>query len=198
MEGKLYENITVGLVITGSFCTFKKIINVIQSMKDRGMDIVPVFSERVQNTDNRFNKAEEFIKDVEAITGNKGMYSITDAEPVGPKGLFDVLLIAPCTGNTMAKLANGITDSTALMAAKAHLRNEKPLVIALSTNDALGMNLKNIGMLMNVKNIYFVPFGQDNYNKKPSSMVAHMDRTVDTIIAALNGKQVQPVIVSPY
>ena len=166
MEGKLYENITVGLVITGSFCTFKKIINVIQSMKDRGMDIVPVFSERVQNTDNRFNKAEEFIKEVEAITGNKGMYCIT--------------------------------DSTALMAAKAHLRNEKPLVIALSTNDALGMNLKNIGMLMNVKNIYFVPFGQDNYNKKPSSMVAHMDRTVDTIIAALNGKQVQPVVVSPY
>lgn len=198
MERKLYEKITVGLVITGSFCTFKKIITVIQDLKGRGMDVVPVFSERVQTTDNRFNKADEFITEVEAITGHKGMYSITDAEPVGPKKIFDVLVIAPCTGNTMAKLANGITDSTALMAAKAHLRNEKPLIIAMSTNDALGMNLKNIGMLMNIKNIYFVPFGQDNYNKKPSSMVAHMDRTTDTVIAALAGKQLQPVVVSPY
>ena len=182
MELKLYNNITVGLVITGSFCTFKKIIAVIQSLKDRGMNVVPVFSENVQSIDNRFNNAKDFIKEIEELTGQKGIYSIPEAEPIGPKALFDVVVIAPCTGNTMAKLANGITDSTALMAAKAHLRNNRPLVIAISTNDALGMNLKNIGQLMNVKNIYFVPFGQDNYNKKPNSMIAHLDRTVDTVI----------------
>ena len=198
MELKLYNNITVGLVITGSFCTFKKIIAVIQSLKDRGMNVVPVFSENVQSIDNRFNNAKDFIKEIEELTGQKGIYSIPEAEPIGPKALFDVVVIAPCTGNTMAKLANGITDSTALMSAKAHLRNNRPLVIAISTNDALGMNLKNIGQLMNVKNIYFVPFGQDNYNKKPNSMIAHLDRTVDTVILALEGKQLQPVVVSPF
>lgn len=198
MELKLYNNITVGLVITGSFCTFKKIIAVIQSLKDRGMNVVPVFSENVQSIDNRFNNAKDFIKEIEELTGQKGIYSIPEAEPIGPKALFDVVVIAPCTGNTMAKLANGITDSTALMAAKAHLRNNRPLVIAISTNDALGMDLKNIGQLMNVKNIYFVPFGQDNYNKKPNSMIAHLDRTVDTVILALEGKQLQPVVVSPF
>ena len=198
MELKLYNNITVGLVITGSFCTFKKIIAVIQSLKDRGMNVVPVFSENVQSIDNRFNNAKDFIKEIEELTGQKGIYSIPEAEPIGPKALFDVVVIAPCTGNTMEKLANGITDSTALMAAKAHLRNNRPLVIAISTNDALGMNLKNIGQLMNVKNIYFVPFGQDNYNKKPNSMIAHLDRTVDTVILALEGKQLQPVVVSPF
>ena len=198
MELKLYNNITVGLVITGSFCTFKKIIAVIQSLKDRGMNVVPVFSENVQSIDNRFNNAKDFIKEIEELTGQKGIYSIPEAEPIGPKALFDVVVIAPCTGNTMAKLANGITDSTALMAAKAHLRNNRPLVIAISTNDALGINLKNIGQLMNVKNIYFVPFGQDNYNKKPNSMIAHLDRTVDTVILALEGKQLQPVVVSPF
>ena len=198
MELKLYNNITVGLVITGSFCTFKKIIAVIQSLKDRGMNVVPVFSENVQSIDNRFNNAKDFIKEIEELTGQKGIYSIPEAEPIGPKAVFDVVVIAPCTGNTMAKLANGITDSTALMAAKAHLRNNRPLVIAISTNDALGMNLKNIGQLMNVKNIYFVPFGQDNYNKKPNSMIAHLDRTVDTVILALEGKQLQPVVVSPF
>ena len=198
MELKLYNNITIGLVITGSFCTFKKIIAVIQSLKDRGMNVVPVFSENVQSIDNRFNNATDFIKEIEELTGQKGIYSIPEAEPIGPKALFDVVVIAPCTGNTMAKLANGITDSTALMAAKAHLRNNRPLVIAISTNDALGMNLKNIGQLLNVKNIYFVPFGQDNYNKKPNSMIAHLDRTVDTVILALEGKQLQPVVVSPF
>ena len=172
MELKLYNNITVGLVITGSFCTFKKIIAVIQSLKDRGMNVVPVFSENVQSIDNRFNNAKDFIKEIEELTGQKGIYSIPEAEPIGPKALF--------------------------MAAKAHLRNNRPLVIAISTNDALGMNLKNIGQLMNVKNIYFVPFGQDNYNKKPNSMIAHLDRTVDTVILALEGKQLQPVVVSPF
>ena len=134
------------------------------------------------------------MKEIEDIAGKKGIYSICEAEPIGPKGYLDVLVIAPCTGNTMAKLCNGITDSPVLMAAKAHLRNEKPLVISISTNDALGMNFKNLGQLMNMKNIYFVPFGQDNYEKKPASMIAHTELIIDTIQAALQGKQIQPVI----
>ena len=119
-------------------------------------------------------------------------------EPIGPKSSLDALVIAPCTGNTIAKLAAGITDTPVLMAAKAHLRNEKPLVISISTNDALGMNFKNIGTLMNIKNIYFVPFGQDNYEKKHHSMIAHVEKIPDTIEAALQGKQIQPVIASPF
>ena len=132
------------------------------------------------------------------ITGKEPISTIPDAEPIGPKALFDILLIAPCTGNTLSKLANGISDTPVLMAAKAHLRNNRPLVISLSTNDALGMNLKNIGILLNTKNIYFVPFGQDNYRTKPNSMIAHTNLIPQTIQQALNGKQIQPVIRSPY
>ena len=124
--------------------------------------------------------------------------TIPDAEPIGPKGYLDALVIAPCTGNTMAKLCNGITDTPVLMAAKAHLRNEKPLIISMSSNDALGMNLKNIGMLMNMKNIYFVPFGQDNYQKKPNSMIAHVELIAETVEAALEGRQIQPIVRSPF
>lgn len=126
------------------------------------------------------------------------MIPLQNAEPIGPKSSLDALVIAPCTGNTIAKLAAGITDTPVLMAAKAHLRNEKPLVISISTNDALGMNFKNIGTLMNIKNIYFVPFGQDNYEKKHHSMIAHVEKIPDTIEAALQGKQIQPVIASPF
>lgn len=122
------------------------------------------------------------------------MLTIPQAEPIGPKSLLDILVILPCTGNTIAKLANGITDTPALMAAKAHLRNEKPLLISISTNDALGMNMKNIGLLLNAKNIYFVPFGQDNPEKKPNSMIARTELLIPSIEAALNGKQYQPVI----
>ena len=132
------------------------------------------------------------------ITGEDGIYTIAEAEPIGPKGNLDVLVLAPCTGNTLAKLTAGITDTPVLMAAKAHLRNEKPLVIAISTNDALGMNFKNIGTLMNIKNIYFVPFGQDNYEKKHSSMIAHMEQLPETIMEALEGRQLQPVVQSPF
>ncbi len=190
------RKITVGWVMTGSFCTFEKVSVAIQQMVQQGIRVIPVFSERVQHTDNRFNKAKEYMRRIEQITGEKGIYTIPEAEPIGPKALFDACIIAPCTGNTMAKLAHGITDSTALMAAKAHLRNERPLIIAISTNDALGLNLKNIGLLMNVKNIYFVPFGQDNYKKKQTSMVAHMDLISNTLEAALRGKQIQPVIMA--
>ena len=148
--------------------------------------------------DTRFQKAGDFVSQVQEITGNKGIFTIQEAEPIGPKGYLDALIIAPCTGNTLAKLCHGITDSTVLMAAKAHLRNEKPLIISISTNDALGMNFANLGQMMNTKNIYFVPFGQDNYKKKTNSMVAHVELIPDTIEAALAGKQLQPVIQSPF
>ncbi len=191
---KELKELTVGLAITGSFCTFDKIKKAAKELKETGMDIQPIFSNQTVTCDNRFGKAEDFVREIEEIAGKKGIYSICEAEPIGPKGYLDVLVIAPCTGNTMAKLCNGITDSPVLMAAKAHLRNEKPLVISISTNDALGMNFKNLGQLMNMKNIYFVPFGQDNYEKKPASMIAHTDLIIDTIQAALQGKQIQPVI----
>lgn len=192
------NELTVGFAITGSFCTFDKIITVIEKLVEEGMEIIPIFSEHVQTMDTRFDQADVFTKRIETITGHKAIRTIQEAEPIGPKGYLDALVIAPCTGNTMAKLCNGISDTSVLMAAKAHLRNDKPLILSMSTNDALGMNLKNIGMLMNMKNIYFVPFGQDNYNKKPNSMIAHVDLIGDTILAAMEKKQLQPLVQSPF
>lgn len=194
---KKYDT-TVGFAITGSFCTFDKITLAIQELVDDGAHVIPIFSEHAQTLDTRFGQADEFVKQIEKITGHDAIRTIAEAEPIGPKDYLDVLVIAPCTGNTMAKLCNGITDTPVLMAAKAHLRNEKPLVISMSTNDALGMNLKNIGMLMNMKNIYFVPFGQDNHVKKPNSMIAHVELLGETIEEALKGRQLQPLVRSPF
>lgn len=192
------NKVKIGFAITGSFCTFEKIKEIIEKMTGEGMEITPVFSDNTQKIDSRFGKTEEFIKEVERLTGKKGICTIQEAEPIGPSGCLDALVIAPCTGNTMAKLCNGITDTPVLMAAKAHLRNEKPLILAVSTNDALGINFKNLGLLANMKNIYFVPFGQDNYEKKPKSMIAHMELVPETIKEALKGKQIQPMIRSPF
>lgn len=192
------QSLTVGFAITGSFCTFEKIKTVLKDMKDRGYNIIPIFSEHTSTMDNRFTKAADFVKEVESITGHSGIYTIPEAEPFGPHDTLDALVIAPCTGNTMAKLCHGITDTPVLMAAKAHLRNERPLIISISTNDALGMNFKNLGLLFNTKNVYFVPFGQDNYEKKTNSMIAHVELIPETIDAALKGKQLQPVLKSPF
>ncbi len=189
-----FKDMKIGFALTGSFCTFTRILEVMENLSEEGADIHPIFSKNVSEMDSRFWKSREFIAKVQEITGRQGIFTIQEAEPIGPKGYLDVMVIAPCTGNTMAKLAAGITDTPVLMAAKAHLRNEKPLIIAVSTNDALGMNLKNIGLLMNTKNIYFVPFGQDDYKKKPLSLVAHMEEIPATVEAALNRKQVQPVV----
>ena len=189
---------TVGFAITGSFCTYEKIKGVVRRLVEEDNRVVPIFSNMAQTVNCRFGNAKDFIIEIQEITGERGISSIQEAEPIGPKGFLDVLVIAPCTGNTMAKLCAGITDSPVLMAAKAHMRNDRPLVISLSTNDALGASLKNIGMLMNTKNIYFVPFGQDDYRKKPKSMIAHTDLIEDTIEAALEGKQLQPVVRSPF
>lgn len=185
----------VGFGITGSFCTFAKIIEELKKLQETGAIITPVFSFNSQTINSRFGDAREFVKKVENITERPGMKTIDQAEAVGPGSLFDIMVIAPCTGNTLAKLCNGITDSPVLMAAKAHLRNNKPLLISIATNDALGINFKNIGSLMNMKNIYFVPFGQDNCIKKPNSMIADVGRLQDSILAALGGKQIQPVLV---
>ena len=163
----------IGVAFTGSFCTFEKVFTELQKLAEEGAVVQTVFSDAAQTIDSRFGKAADFIAKAEKITGIRPMTTISEAEPIGPGSLLDILVLFPCTGNTIAKLANGITDTPALMAAKAHLRNNKPLLISVSTNDALGMNMKNIGLLLNAKNIYFIPFGQDNPSKKPNSMVAH-------------------------
>ncbi len=184
----------IGVALTGSFCTFEKGFQELEKLVETGAQIQTIFSDASQTIDSRFGNAEDFVKKAEEITGTKPMLTIPQAEPIGPKSLLDLLIILPCTGNTIAKLANGITDTPVLMAAKAHLRNEKPLLVSISTNDALGMNMKNIGLLLNAKHIYFVPFGQDNPKKKPNSMIAHTEMLIPAAEAALEGRQYQPVI----
>ena len=188
------SNRNIGYGITGSFCTFAKTRKEIQRLTEMGAHVIPIFSYQTQNCDTRFGTAKEFMEEVCDITGNPGIRTLQEAEPIGPKAYLDVLVIAPCTGNTLAKLCNGITDSPVLMAAKAHIRNNKPLIISISTNDAMGMNFKNIGMLMNMKNIYFVPFYQDDPVKKPNSLIGKLSMIPDTIEEALKGKQIQPVL----
>ena len=189
-----FSNINVGYGITGSFCTFSKARKVVEHLTELGANVIPIFSYNAQTCDTRFGSAKEFVDGICEITGNEGIRTISQAEPIGPNNFLDIMVIAPCTGNSAAKLCAGISDTPVLMATKAHMRNGKPLVIAISTNDALGANFKNIGSLMNMKNIYFVPFSQDNYKSKPNSMVADMTLIPETIEAALKGKQIQPVI----
>ena len=186
----------VGIALTGSFCTFAKAFKELQKLKDAGADIHPIFSNSSSTISCRFGTPELYIEKIKEITDNEPIFCIEGAEPIGPTGYLDILAIFPCTGNTAAKLVNGITDTPVLMAAKAHLRNNKPLVISISTNDGLGMNMKNIGLLLNSKNIYFVPFGQDDCVKKPNSLVAHTDLLIPTLETALEGKQYQPLLVS--
>lgn len=186
----------IGVAMTGSFCTYDKMFVQLQNLADNGADIYPILSDSAQRLSSRFGTPKDFIKKAEAITHNKVILNISDAEPIGPKNFLDALVILPCTGNTAAKLANGITDTPVLMAAKAHLRNNKPLVISISTNDGLGMNMKNIGLLLNSKHIYFVPFGQDNWEKKPNSLVAHTSLLIPTLEMALEHKQYQPLLQS--
>ena len=187
----------IGVALTGSYCTFDTVFPQIERLVQDNNDVTTIFSDRAQVTDTRFGKADDFLKKAKTITGNDPILTIVEAEKIGPKSLFDIVIIAPCTGNTMAKLANAITDSPVLMAAKSQLRNNKPIVLAMATNDALSNNLKNIGLLLGAKNVYFVPFGQDNYKSKPYSMVAHFDYMIPTLEEALVGKQLQPIIMAP-
>ena len=192
-----FKDVKIGVAFTGSFCTFKEAIDVLKDLKKEGAELYPILSKNSQCTDTRFGKAVDFRKQIEHIAERKAMDTIEGAEPIGPSGFLDLLMILPCTGNTLAKLAGAITDGPVLMASKAHLRNEKPLLLAVSTNDALGMNFKNIGLLMNSKHVYFVPFGQDAPGKKPNSMIARLEYVIPAAEAALKGKQLQPVICAP-
>ena len=185
----------IGVAFTGSFCTYEKAFKELERLVAEGAIVQTIFSDASGTLDSRFGRAKDFVERAEALTGHKPMMTIPEAEPIGPGSLLDILVIFPCTGNTIAKLANGITDTPVLMAAKAHLRNNKPLLISISTNDALGMNMKNIGLLLNAKNIYFIPFGQDNPKTKPNSMIAYTELLVPALEAALEGRQYQPIII---
>ena len=192
------HNKNIGIALTGSFCTFDKAFEEIEHLLAENATAYPILSFNSQKIDSRFGKAEDFYQRLKQMTGKEPITTIEDAEPIGPKNMFDIMAIIPCTGNTLAKLANGITDTPVLMAAKAHIRNNKPLVISVATNDALGLNLKNIGTLLNTKNIYFVPFGQDSPESKPKSMIAHTHLLKLTLESALEGQQIQPVVISPF
>lgn len=185
---------TIGFALCGSYCTYSKVFPVMEILS-RDHQLIPIFSEASSCTDSRFGSAEEHILVAEEICGHKAIRSIAQAEPIGPKKMLDVLVIAPCTGNTLAKLAHGIADGPVTMAAKSHLRNAQPVVLAVSTNDALGAAAENIGRLLARKHIYFVPFGQDDPTGKPTSMVADFGKIPLAVEAALEGRQVQPVIL---
>lgn len=189
---------TVGYAVTGSHCTLAEIMPQVTRFVDAGANVVPIISNTVMTTDTRFGKSEDWQKQLKDITGNDIISSIVDAEPLGPTKRLDVLAIAPCTGTTTSKLANAVTDSPVLMAAKATLRNGRPVVIAVSTNDGLGFNMANIAKLIVAKHIYFVPFGQDSPDKKPNSLVARMELIPETCYAAIEGRQLQPVIIERF
>ena len=187
---------TVGFALCGSFCTFKKVIPQMKKLVDDGYKVIPIMSPTAYSTDTRFGKAEDFNKEIEEMCNEKIIYTISGAEPIGPKELLDVLVIAPCTGNTLGKLSNGISDTSVTLATKAHLRNQRPVIIAVSTNDALGTSARNIGTLMNSKYIYFVPMRQDDHINKPNSIVADFNYIPDTVREVLETKtQPQPILL---
>ncbi len=188
----------IGFGLTGSHCTFEEVIPEIEKLVKAGAEVVPVVTNTVEQTETRFGKGTDWVHKIETLTGRKAVRSIVEAEPLGPKYPLDCMVIAPLTGNSMSKLANAITDSPVLMAAKATLRNGRPVVLGISTNDALGLNGVNLMRLMAAKNIFFIPYGQDNPVKKPTSMVARMSMLMDTVILALEGKQIQPVIIERF
>ena len=189
------KDIRVGFALCGSFCTHKQVLAELEKLCGQYGEITPILSEACRSTDTRFGKAEDLRTAMERLTGRRALDSIPAAEPIGPKGLLDILVIAPCTGNTLAKLAGGITDTAVTMAAKAHLRNGRPVVIAMATNDGLSAAARNIGELLGRKNYYFVPFGQDDPEKKPCSLMADFSRIGETIDAALEGRQIQPILL---
>lgn len=187
------DKLRVGLAMCGSFCTFDKVLDIAEDLARR-YDLTAILSETAASTDTRFGKAADYISRLEQITGKPVITTIPEAEPIGPKKLFDVLVIAPCTGNTLAKLAHGITDTAVTMAAKAHLRNGRPLCIAFTTNDGLSVTLQNVGILLTRKNVYFVPFHQDDPIGKPNSLAAIFTKLEQTFQEALSHKQLQPLL----
>lgn len=189
------SGITAGFALTGSFCTFSTVLPEMENLKLAGAKIVPIMSKTAAETDTRFGTADSFRRRIEALCGTEIITTIEGAEPIGPGKLLDLLVVAPCTGNTLAKIAHGITDTPVTMAVKAHLRNARPVLLAVSTNDGLSGAAKNIGLLLNTKNIFFVPFGQDDPDRKPTSLVADMPSIVPAAGAALLHRQMQPILV---
>ena len=187
----------VGFAFTGSFCTFSAVMTALEAVKARFGDVTPIVSEAAGSLDTRFGTAHDWLREMERICDKRVIDSLPKAEPIGPKKLLDALVICPCTGNTLGKLANGITDSTVTLAAKSHLRNGRPLILAVSTNDALAGAARNIGTLLDKKHVYFVPFRQDDPIGKPTSLVADFTLVPDTVAAALEGRQLQPLVLGP-
>jgi len=187
----------IGFAITGSFCTIAAVFPAMEELKREGAELTPIFSNSVYEWDTRFFAAKDLIDRVYKICGKLPLHTVPDVEPIGPKKLLDMVVIAPCTGNSLAKMALGVVDTPVLMAAKSTLRNGCPVVLALSTNDGLGNSAKNIGTLSNMRNIYLVPYEQDSPKGKPNSLVARMELIPDTCKLALDGKQIQPVLYKP-
>lgn len=185
----------IGLGVTGSFCTFKNLLVSLNQIIDAGHDVVPVFSYVVSAFDTRFFKAKAFEDEIIRLTGHTPIKTIVEAEPMGTVKGVDLMLVAPCTGNTLAKIAHGITDTPVTMAVKATLRNNKPVVLSVSSNDALGANARNIGTLLNTRNLFFVPFGQDSPLKKPNSLIADTSLILPTCEKAIEGKQITPLFL---
>ena len=187
---------TLGFAITGSFCTLDIVLKEMEHLISLGYNLIPIFSYNVATHDTRYFLAKDFRQKVMELTGKEPIDSLVLAEPLGPSGIIDAMVVAPTTGNTMAKLANAITDTPVLMAVKSQLRNHKPVILAISTNDALGLNMVNLAKLMATKDVYFVPFGQDNPSKKPNSCIADYSLIAQTVEEALQGKQLQPVFIT--
>ena len=185
----------IGYAFCGSFCTHKKSVDELKKLRAKGYEILPIMSNNVYETDTRFGAAKELIDTVEEITQNKVVHTIVEAEPLGPKVYLDALIVSPCTGNTLAKIARGITDTPVTMATKAHLRSDRPTVLALCSNDALSANLQNISILLERKNVFFVPMKQDDPNGKPHSLVCDFSLLDKTLEGALKGKQIQPLFL---
>jgi len=188
------SKLRVGFAFCGSFCNHEKLLECFKALAEK-YELVPILSENAAQYDTRFGTAEGFVRRVEELAGRAAIRDIVDAEPFGPKNYADVLVIAPCTGNTLARLANGVTDGAVTMAAKSHLRNGKPVVIALATNDGLSASAMNIAALLNRKNYYFVPFGQDDAENKPTSLIADFSAIEKTVEAAMEGRQIQPILL---
>lgn len=189
------EQITVGFAFCGSFCTLNRAMSALEAVKARYETVIPIVSPIVADTDTRFGAAHDFMREMERICDRRVIQTVKEAEPIGPKKLLDALVICPCTGNTLAKLAHGVADTSVTMAAKAHLRNGRPLVLAPSTNDGLSGAAANIGALMGRKNVYFVPFRQDDPVGKPTSLVADFTQVADALDKALEGEQLQPLLL---
>ncbi|MCX7748782.1 MAG: dipicolinate synthase subunit B [Clostridia bacterium] len=190
----LLKDVKVAFALTGSYCVFDKVIPQVEVLVKEGADVYPIVSYAVASTDTRFGKSQDFIAQLKQLTGKDVIQTIVDAEPLGVVYPIDIVVISPCTGNTLSKLCHGATDSPPLMAAKGIFRNHKPVVLGIATNDGLGISAKCLGMALSTKNIYFIPFGQDNYKDKPDSLVAKFELTVPTIVEALKGEQLQPLL----